>query len=67
MCGALLMITPWNDYQCCGACTKIIESVQKKVQNSKPGTVKPVNPKVVHRATVRRQVEPLPKDFDEMV
>ena len=65
-CGALLMVTPWNDFQCCPPCTKLLESIQKKVMGSKPGTVKPVNKVGTHRANVRRQIAPLKKSWDEM-
>lgn len=65
-CGALLMVTPWNDYQCCPDCTKIIEDIQRRVTNAKPGTVKAVNKKMILRPTVRRQIAPLKRSWEEM-
>jgi len=65
-CGAPLMIVPWNDFQCCPPCTKLLEEIQRRVRNAKPGTVKPVNKKVINSKTVMRQVAPLKKSWEEM-
>lgn len=63
-CGALLMVTPWNDFQCCPPCTKLLEEIQRKVRSQR--NVKPVNKKVIHRANVRRQIAPLKRSWEEM-
>jgi hypothetical protein len=53
MCGTDLMI-PWNDYQCCGECTKRIVSCRKKVE-SREGKVNKVRRDIVHKLKIAKQ------------
>ena len=57
MCGTDLIV-PWNDYQCCYKCTKIIQGniramLQKKKMGVKTGT------SVLDKSQVARQVTSL--------
>lgn len=62
-CGTLLMITPWNEYQCCVACTEIIETVAKRELTKKPkkdggGRM------VILKPSIFRQLRPLKEDYE---
>ena len=55
-CGAVLMIVPWNDYQCCADCTKVIEGAVARARGNK---TKLINRPVILRQQIARQVSPL--------
>ncbi len=62
MCGTLLMIEPWNEYQCCPKCTEIIETVVKSTIAKKDPV--PLGGKSILNKSIMRQLRPLNEEHE---
>ncbi len=57
-CGTLLMVTPWNEYQCCSPCTEIIETVARRELTRKPKKTGGGR-MVILKPSIMRQLRPM--------
>ena len=61
-CGTFLLIKPWNEYQCCPACTDIMETVSRRELNRKKTKKDGGGRMVILKPFIRTQLRPMPKE-----